>query len=64
MGSKQNSLAIALGVLLVTVAVAATVIGWMTSDPNTKSGRLKRNLDAVTDETERRDREIEEMTPP
>ncbi|WP_425614640.1 hypothetical protein NA78x_004514 [Anatilimnocola sp. NA78] len=64
MSYQQNRVAIVVGVALVVLAAAATFIGWMTRDPATKSGQLRRSLDAVSSETERRDREIQELTQP
>jgi flagellar basal body-associated protein FliL len=59
---RGGSLAVLVGVLIVAAAAATVAIGWLRSDPATKAGRLRRSLDAVGNETERRDREIEELT--
>ena len=50
------------GILIIAAAVASVAISWHRSDPATKAGRLRRSLDAVGKETDRRDREIEELT--
>ncbi|QDU29067.1 hypothetical protein ETAA8_41740 [Anatilimnocola aggregata] len=59
---RDGSVILAAGVLIVCLAGIAVAISWLRNDPNTKAGRLRRSLDAVGQETERRDREIEELT--
>jgi hypothetical protein len=59
---RSGTLAVLVGILLIAAAVVSVAIGWHRSNPATKSGRLRRSLDAVGKETERRDREIEELT--
>jgi hypothetical protein len=54
--------AVIVGILIIAAAVASVTISWHRSDPATKAGRLRRSLDAVRKETERRDREIDELT--
>jgi hypothetical protein len=59
---RGGTLAVLAGVLITAAAVASVAIGWLRSDPASKAGRLRRSIDAVGKETERRDREIEELT--
>jgi hypothetical protein len=59
---KSHAVQVVIGVALLICAIAATLFGWMKSDPQNKAGRLRRNLEAVSNEMERRDREIDELT--
>ena len=53
---------IGLGLLLLAAAISSLTVAWITRDPNTKAGSLRRNLDAVKNETDERERQIQELT--
>lgn len=59
---RRGNPAVLVGILIIAAAVASVAISWHRSDRATKAGRLRRRLDAVGKETERRDRAIEELT--
>ncbi|QDU29413.1 hypothetical protein ETAA8_45230 [Anatilimnocola aggregata] len=59
---RDGAVVLAAGVLIVGLAGIAVAISWLRNDPNTKAGSLRRGLDGVGKETDRRDREIEELT--
>lgn len=60
--NRGSPLAALAGILIIAAAIVSVAIAWHRSDPATKAGRLRRSLDAVGKETERRDRGIEELT--